>query len=355
MKQILLILAGGTICTDLKEDRVLSVSGAAGGRLIDGFARSDSAFADQVSFDKSEDLFLLSENMTVTDWNLLYDVCRANLKRKPYDGVIIAHGTDTLAYSAALFSFLLSDCGVPVMFVSANRQPDAEGSNGEVNFRLAVELICAGIAPSVYVPYQNPSDKRSMLHLACRLKQCENYSEDFHSIGELDITSFFNTFDPAEIRSLRFDLGSTPENPQLALPADRTLSSRVLMIKPYVGIDYTAYDYGKFSAVLHGAYHSGTACAKNGPHSVFTMIDRCADCDPPVPCYLSPARKSGVIYESTDLIAAYRTQSGQQICFLYGMTDEAAYAKLLIAYSLFDDPTTRLNFLNTNLIGEIMA
>ncbi len=355
MKQILLILAGGTICTHLTQDRVLSVSGTAGGRLIDSFVRSDSAFADQVCFDKSENLFLLSENMSVADWNLLYDTCRANLKRKPYDGVIIAHGTDTLAYSAALFSFLLSDCGVPVMFVSANRQPDAEGSNSEVNFRLAVELICAGIAPNVYVPYQNPSDKRCLLHLACRLKQCENYSEDFHSFGEQNITSFFDTLDSAEIQSLRFDLGLTPKNPQVTLPTDRSLSGRVLMIKPYVGIDYTAYDYGKFSAVLHGAYHSGTACTKNGAHSILTMIDRCADCDPPIPCYLSPASKSGVIYESTDLIAAYRTQSGQQISFLYGMTDEAAYAKLLIAYSLFTDPTTRLNFLNTNLIGEIMA
>ena len=188
MKNILLILVGGTICTALNDEGMLSVSGEAGALLKSNFEKSGSPYAYKVQIDLTENLFILSENMTVEKWNLMADTYRAFTQKKKYDGIIFAHGTDTLAFSASLFSMWLCGTDIPVFFVSANERLTSPRSNGNDNFRCAVECICRGIRPDVYAVYKNLSDGRMYLHLASRLEQCRNYSEDFTSFGAIDIS-----------------------------------------------------------------------------------------------------------------------------------------------------------------------
>ncbi|MBQ7089729.1 MAG: asparaginase, partial [Clostridia bacterium] len=73
MKKILLILVGGTICTELNEQGNLSVSERAGAMLTAHFENSDSPYAQKVQIDQSKNLHILSENMTVERWNLILD------------------------------------------------------------------------------------------------------------------------------------------------------------------------------------------------------------------------------------------------------------------------------------------
>jgi L-asparaginase/Glu-tRNA(Gln) amidotransferase subunit D len=188
MKNILLVLVGGTICTALTEHGTLSVSSNAGTKLVQGFMASDSPYKEQVNITTSENLGILSENMTVDKWNLILKTYKKAVSEKEYDGVIFAHGTDTLAYSASLFSMLLADTKIPVFFASSNARLDTSTANGNENFRCAVECICRDLAPNVYVLYKNISDGRMYLHLGSRLEQCKNYSEDFFSNGAIDIT-----------------------------------------------------------------------------------------------------------------------------------------------------------------------
>ena len=188
MKKILLILVGGTICTALNEHGTLSISEGAGIKLIENFKSSGSPFKEDVEIIPTENLFILSENMSIPNWNLILDTYRKHLNTDNFDGVIFAHGTDTLAYSTSLFSLILANTDIPVFFVSSNARLDLERANGNDNFRYAVELICKGIEPNVYATYKNISDGRMYLHLGSRLEQCRNYSEDFFSQGAIDIT-----------------------------------------------------------------------------------------------------------------------------------------------------------------------
>lgn len=342
MKHILLILVGGTICTKLKEDGTLAVSEEMGAFIKSHFEQSDSPYAHQVKIDLTENLSLLSENMTVDKWNLIFHTYKKYTAKKHYDGVIFAHGTDTLAYSAALFSILLCDTDIPVFFVSSQKPLDRDDANGHDNFRCAVECIAQGISPNVYVPYKNPSDGRMYLHLGSRLEQCKNYSDDFYSHGMLDITSlskgnfkeYFELLDqlypPHQRKAFFRDLETL------------SLSECVLLLQPYVGMNYNAYRYSDFSAILHGTYHSGTACAeKDSPNSLLHLIELCGKSEKPIDIYLSPSKLTGEIYETV------RTIGNSNIRFLYGYTQETAYAKLLIAYSLFDTDEKRTEFLAT--------
>lgn len=346
MKTILLIPVGGTICTEVNEVGTLSVSGKAGIKLKAYFENSDSLYVDKVNIEVAENLFILSENMTVEKWNLIIDTYRKYTTNKDYDGIIFAHGTDTLAYSAALFSILLSGTNTPVFFVSANERLESPRSNGNDNFRCAVECICRNIEPNIYVPYKNLSNNKMYLHLGSRLEQCKNYSEDFYSTGSIDITNiseenygeYFNKIKklyPKEKVIKAIDINSIPP-----------LKECVLMIQPYVGINYSIFDYSKFSAVLHGTYHSGTACAEKtlenknyGTNSILYMLDRCEELG--IDTYYSPAKLSGEVYETTGIIANHCSAT-----FLYGYTTEVTYAKLLIAYSIFENKEQIKAFIN---------
>ncbi|MBE6800534.1 MAG: hypothetical protein E7529_04950 [Ruminococcaceae bacterium] len=346
MKKILLILVGGTICTSLNEHGTLSISEGAGVKLIENFQNSDSPFKDKVEIEPTENLFILSENMSIPNWNLMLDTYRKYINTNSFDGVIFAHGTDTLAYSTSLFSLILANTDIPVFFVSSNARLDSERANGNANFRYAVELICKGIEPNVYATYKNISDGRIYLHLGSRLEQCKNYSEDFFSQDAIDITDFNDEV----LKEIKKKYPKEEKFPLININGDWHLKSCVLMITPYVGLDYASFNYSKFSAILHGTYHSGTACSEPHENSVLHLIDLCEKENPDIDIYLSPSKNSGEIYDTVRVIGAHKEN---RIIFLYGCTNEVAYAKLVLAYSIFRDKKDISKFINRNINFEI--
>ena len=341
MRKILLILVGGTICTSLNEHGTLSISEGAGVKLIENFKNSDSPFKDKVEIKPTENLFILSENMSIENWNLMLDTYRKHINTDNFDGVIFAHGTDTLAFSTSLFALILANTDIPVFFVSSNARLDSDRANGNDNFRYTVELICKGIEPNVYATYKNISDGRMYLHLGSRLKQCANYSEDFFSNGAIDIT---DNFDKA------LDL-KTKKSPLININDDWHLKNCVLMITPYVGLNYDSFNYSRFSAILHGTYHSGTACAEPYENSVLHLMDLCEKENPDIDIYISPSKNSGEIYDTVRVIDSHKANQ-KEINFLYGCTNETAYAKLVLVYSIFEEKKDIESFINTQVNFE---
>lgn len=336
MKKILLILVGGTICTSLNEYGTLSISEGAGVRLVENFKSSDSPFRNDVEIITTENLFILSENMSINNWNVIIDTYRKYINTDSFDGVIFAHGTDTLAYSTALFSLILANTDIPVFFVSSNARLDSERANGNDNFKYAVELICEGIEPDVYATYKNISDGRMYLHLGSRLEQCKNYSEDFFSNGAIDITE-----SSAEALKTKKE-----KSPLIDINGDWHLENKVLLITPYVGLDYNSFNYSKFSAILHGTYHSGTACTEPyNESSILYLMDSSTKEKPDIDIYLSPSKNEGERYDTVRVIGNHEVNN-KKIHFLYGATIEYAYAKLLLAYSLFKEKNDIEKFIN---------
>lgn len=312
--KILIIPTGGTICTGENARGTLSIQERAGIKIVENYKTNHK---DDTTFVVADNLMILSENMTVNKWNKILDAYRENIEKDHYDGVIFLHGTDTLGYTASLFSLILKDTQVPVIFVSANKPLDDKCSNGNENFKKAVECIKNGIAPNVYVTYKNISDGKMYVHFASRICQCGNYSEDFYSS----------------------QVNETKESTTKPIPDDVSLKNCILKITPYVGMDYSGFDIKNYKAILHSAYHSGTVCTEEDTHSVMYLIKKCEELG--VDLYISPSQFYGKVYESTEKVRKENVNS------LYGMTDECAYAKLLLAYSLFDDKEKIKEFIET--------
>lgn len=81
------------------------------------------------------------------EWILFARTIRA--KWKSYDGVVLLHGTDTLAYTASALSFLLRPCLKPVVLTGAQRPLSALRTDARRNLISAVEIAASGPRPQV--------------------------------------------------------------------------------------------------------------------------------------------------------------------------------------------------------------
>ena len=326
MKKILTVYTGGTICSapDGKK-RALSLK-LAESTILANFLGSDSSCAKY-----GEDLFYnsglesefqtLSENMTTFKLEKIVNHIKS-FDMKKYCGIIVLHGTDTLAFTSNLFAFVFSDISVPVMIVSGNRPPMDKESNANDNFRTAVELIMEEIPPNVYVPYRN-SDGKMYIHLGSTLLQCKDFSEDFFSASS-DKTSIVNT--SGAIQKEFFEKYRTFSDKRTEKNIFKGIAdgSSVTTVFPYPGLNYKRISLENVDAILHASYHSQTVCVENdSEYSVVYLAQECKKWGIPLfiaPCTISDGQYSSVydLAENTDAI-------------LLDMSFEAAYVKLLLA------------------------
>ncbi len=325
-KKILTVYTGGTICTAPTEHgRELSPALAKRALLLN-FARSDSLWAKYCE-ELFEDSCLegeyqtLSENMTLSKLDKIIAHIR-KFDLDDYRGVIILHGTDTLAFSAALLSFVFSDTPVPIMIVSGNRPPMDLSSNATANFCAATELIMSGVSPNVYVPYRN-SDGKLYVHLGSAIMQSPNYSEDFFSAPN----GRFLLGDGELFKRCK-ELSSK----RMAVDIPKHLTSKALLLQPYTGLDYSCISLDGVCGVIHGSYHSGTVCVERNSQdegystsSILYFAAKCAKAN--IPLFVAPSRLDSEQYSSVyDLCKSTDT-------VLLDMTSEAAYAKLVLGIS----------------------
>lgn len=338
--KILVVLTGGTICSSTNEQGE-RYSNAANVKIIDAYKKGNSPFAGVVDFDPMIPTDILSENMTIDSWNTILNAFRTEIDWNAYRGIIVLHGTDTLAYTSSLLSILLAGAPIPVCMVSSQLPLDYEATNGHANFRASVELIMNGIAPNVYAVYRN-SNGVLYAHYGAHLLQCANYSEDFFSADAMEILDADNAC----------LTGKSFETDTFYLNKIQPLTACVLRVMPYVGIDYDAYNLDGIRAVVHGTYHSDTVCVerKEGKgsysrNSILHLIDRCKERD--IQVFLAPCSPTAYKYESTgDALK----QGASHIC---GLTCEMAYAKTLVGCALGLTGEELKNFVNRNINHEV--
>lgn len=341
MKKILVILTGGTICSHENADGVRSADAQnAKYKIASNFRNSSSPYKD-AEFDFLMPLNILSENMTVTTWNILLDTFREN-NFEDYQGIILLHGTDTLAYTSSLLSLTLTHLDIPVIMVSSQLPIDKDGANGNANFRSAVELIMNEIKPNVYVVYRN-SDGEIYVHFASHLLQCKNYSDDFFSADSLTIQNRQN----AKLEGKPF---RTKNN---LLKDMKELKSCVLNITPYVGINYDNFSLENISAVIHGTYHTQAVCVersgKQGNFTNYSILSFAEKCKKKgVNLFLAPCSENAFSYEST----GDALENG--FLPIDRMTNEMAYVKTLVGCSMNLQKDKLIEFINTDMNGEMI-
>ena len=95
------------------------------------------------------DVFMMdSSNMQPEEWCAL--ARSADTALRACDGVVITHGTDTIAYTAAALSFMLAGVGKPVILTGSQLPMDHPLTDARLNLLRALNAAMAGV-PGVYV------------------------------------------------------------------------------------------------------------------------------------------------------------------------------------------------------------
>jgi L-asparaginase len=90
-----------------------------------------------------------SANMSQANWLAMVAAIRAGIEQDGCDAVLVLHGTDTLAYSAAALSFLLLGLPVPVLLTGSMKPAGAAGSDAWANLFGAMQALQQGVAAGV--------------------------------------------------------------------------------------------------------------------------------------------------------------------------------------------------------------
>ncbi|MCM3635529.1 asparaginase [Paenibacillus camelliae] len=327
MNEIMVVFTGGTIGST-RQGSAVDVSASGSYMIIDQFKEQ---YDLQTTFDTIQPLNILSENLIAQQWLSLAEQIK-QIPQEQYKGIIVTHGSDTLAYSAAMLGYLLAQTKIPIVLIASNYPLEDERANGLRNFSEAVQWIETEAPPGVFVVYENDRGE-SQLYLATRLMQCEAFTDQFRSPYELTL---------GQLKQGKLIWTEDTRNPamQQLMPVSNRwtqsieriteLADQIVYIKPYPGLNYELYQWGsmKPKAIVHDLYHSATACSlDSGPYSLPTFIRRCLN--EGIDVFLTPAKRAeDVHYAST----AKLFEAGAVL--LSGMAPEAAMTKLMLGYAI---------------------
>jgi len=231
---VLVLSTGGTIAS-----RVDYRTGAVNPALTaQDLYDSVPELEDHANVDAKVAMSILSENIQTTDWTKITKSIVKEIK-KGIDGVVIAHGTDTMGYTAAALSFALQNLPVPVALVGSQRSSDRPSSDASLNLIGATNLVGKADAAEVMVVMHAQSDDSFLYaHRGSRVRKLHSSRRNaFQSV---------NSYPLFRIEENEIEELSTPllrRNPERVLKIKPKFEELVALVKTYPGIDSKIVDY----------------------------------------------------------------------------------------------------------------
>jgi L-asparaginase type I len=336
-----LVLTGGTIGAQ-EDNSVLSVRGGTGDREAGLLERVWPGHGTPHVLVASP-LRTLSENLQPHDWVLIARAVRELVEADDVAGVLIFHGTDTMAYTAAALSFLLSDLPRPVVLTGANLPSGEAGSDAERNVRDALVALQA-LERGTYVAFTGGPDLEGRVYLGTRVRKLKASGEAFSSVNRKLVGVVEGD------RFLEREEYVAQDHKQSVQDVDE----HVLALRLYPGLDLDAM----FEAVIAGAmrgvvielYAAATGPDTGDRFSVPRFVRRCVEKGVVVATAVPAAPTSNGKVYATHL--AIREAGG---LFLRDMLPETATVKLMWALAQSDNPATVRELMLTPIAGELKA
>ncbi|MEM3612649.1 MAG: Glu-tRNA(Gln) amidotransferase subunit GatD [Candidatus Bathyarchaeia archaeon] len=284
---------------------------------------------------------LYSENITPVHWAEMAKAVAEKIAGG-VDGVVIAHGTDTMGYSAAALSFALQNLPVPVIFVGSQRSADRPSSDAATNLTGAV--LAAARAPFAEVAvamHETISDTAIVLHRGTKVRKCHTSRRDaFKSVNAQPLAKV------EENRVVMLTEDYRRRDPSRKPVVKPNFSDKVALIKFYPGMDPAIIDWhvdkGYKAIVLEG---TGLGHVSN---RLFQPIKRAVNKGVLVAMASQCiwGRVNMNVYDTgRDLLAL-------GVIPLEDMLAETATVKLMWIFGQTDNPEEAKRLLKTNIAGE---
>ena len=285
---------------------------------------------------------IFSENISPAHWTEMAKAAAAKITEGA-DGIVVAHGTDTMGYSAAALSFALQNLPVPIIFVGAQRSADRPSSDAATNLTGAVAAAArAPFAEVAVAMHETPSDTTIVLHRGTRVRKCHTSRRDaFKSINHKPLARITNN----QITMLTDEYGR--RDPTLKFAVKSAFNEKAALIKFYPGINPTLIDWyvdkGYKGIVLEGTGlgHVSKQCFKPIKRAVEkdVLVAMTSQC-------IWGRVNMNVYDQGRDLLAI-------GVIPLEDMLPETALVKLMWIFGQTENLEEAKRLLKTNIAGEL--
>jgi len=234
LPKVAIVSTGGTIAS-----RVDYRTGGVRSALFASDLYSVVPELSEIAVIDTEILFsIFSENITAKHWVETAKTVAKHI-RKGVDGVVVAHGTDTLGYSAAALSFALQDLPVPVVMVASQRSADRPSSDAATNLVAAVKAAAYGpFAEVVIAMHETVSDTSIVFHRGTKARKCHTSRRDtFKSVNALPIARL----EDGELKMLTKDYKKRDTSRELQLKPN--FEEKVALVKAHPDLNPEVIDW----------------------------------------------------------------------------------------------------------------
>lgn len=274
-----------------------------------------------------------SSNITPEEWQLIARHIYED--RAGFDGVVVSHGTDTMAYTASAVTFMLPNIDIPVVFTGSQLPLADMLSDGPENLRTAFAMAASG-HPGVFLAF----DRKVMLGCRAVKIRASGFSA-FESVNARYAAQVTN-------RGLAVDTSVLPVPGGPPRLAD-ALSQNVFLLKLTPGLNPAIFD------VLAAMGYKGIVIEAFGLGGVNVLHKGLRGIRRAVEDGISVVVTTQCLYDSSDL-RVY--QVGNQLLDLgviqgRDMTTEAAMTKLMWALGQNMNPEQVKDLFEKSLAGEI--
>ncbi len=281
-----------------------------------------------------------SSNMQPEIWIQLADIIGKNYNK--YDGFVILHGSDTMAYTASALSFLLENLGKPVILTGSQLPVNVLRSDARENIIVSIEIAAAkekgkSKIPEVCIYFEN--------HLYRGNRTYKHNAENFDA---------FNSSNYPELAtagvSIKYNESVIGKASGKKLIVHKSLDTNIAIIKLFPGINSevleSIFSTKGLKAVVLETYGTGNAPT-----------------DKKLLKTLEKAVKKGIIVLNVTQCRAgavkqgrYETSTGLEKIGIIGgndITAEAATAKLMFLLGKNYSVQTIKKLLQQSLRGEL--
>lgn len=203
-----------------------------------------------------------SESMNSEHWIKLAQAIEPMLHDEHIQGIIVTHGTDFLAYTAAALSFFIKDLNKPVILTYSQRSVDRASSDARLNLQCALKMALSDCAQVMLVGHATSSDDYCFALNGTKVKKMHSSRRDaFKPINTTPIAKVW----PDKVEFLHKYNPRNDKKPKI----DIEYTDKVALLKFYPGQDPSILDFYalKYKGIVIEAAGLGHVPVTESDHS----------------------------------------------------------------------------------------